>query len=135
MLDKFSLHMVYYYCQQNLAIINKGELTMEREEILAKAQKENKGLDTADLDAQRKGAYIAYFVGVIFIIIADIINGIIFKNVNHGPNAAVCAMAFTAFITKYFYLKKKHELIVALCYLAVTLLFTVLWILQLCGVI
>ena len=31
---------------------------MEKEEILAKAQKENKGADIADLEAQRKGTNI-----------------------------------------------------------------------------
>ena len=42
---------------------------MNKEEILAKAQNENNGKDIADLDAQKKGAYIGYFVGIIGILL------------------------------------------------------------------
>ncbi len=107
---------------------------MEREEILAKAQAENKGKDIADLDAQRKGAYIAYFVGLTLIIIWDIVEGIRFHHINYGGNMALFAMAFTAFLVKFIKLKKRHELIVALVYGIGTVAFLVLWILQLAGV-
>ena len=77
---------------------------MNKEEILAKAQNDNKGMDVADLEVQQKGAYIAYFVGIIGIILVDIINGIVFKVINHGPNMIISLMCFTAFIItlKYF---------------------------------
>ena len=107
---------------------------MEREEILAKAQAENKGKDIADLDAQRKGAYIAYFVGLTLIIIWDIVEGIRFHHINFGGNMALFAMAFTAFLVKFIKLRKRHELIVALVYGIGTVTFLVLWILQLAGV-
>ena len=107
---------------------------MEREEILAKAQVENKGKDIADLDAQRKGAYIAYFVGLTLIIIWDIVEGIRFHHINFGGNMALFAMAFTAFLVKFIKLRKRHELIVALVYGIGTVTFLVLWILQLAGV-
>lgn len=104
---------------------------MDKNEILKKAQEENKGMDIADLDAQKKGAYIAYFVGIIGIILVDIINGIAFKYVNHGPNMIIALMCFSAFLVKYIKLKKKHELFVALCYLSISIMFLVFWILQL----
>ena len=104
---------------------------MNKEEILAKAQNDNKGMDVADLDAQKKGAYIGYFVGVIGIILIDIINGIVFHNVNHGPNMVISLMCFSAFITKYIKLKKTHELFVAIIYLILSIMFFVFWILQL----
>ena len=107
---------------------------MEREEILAKAQVENKGKDIADLDVQRKGAYIAYFVGLTLIIIWDIVEGIRFHHINFGGNMALFAMAFTAFLVKFIKLRKRHELIVALVYGIGTVTFLVLWILQLAGV-
>ena len=108
---------------------------MEKEEILAKAQVENKGKDIADLDAQRKGAYIAYFVGLFLIIIWDIVEGFRFHHINYGGNMALFGMAFTAFVVKYIKLRKKHELIVAIVYGLGTIAFLVLWILQLIGVI
>ena len=104
---------------------------MDKNEILAKAQSENKGMDIADLDAQKKGAYIGYFVGIIGIILIDIINGIVFKSVNHGPNMVIALMCFSAFITKYIKLRKTHELIVAICYALLGVMFLVFWILQL----
>lgn len=107
---------------------------MEREEILAKAQIENKGKDVADLDAQRKGTYNAYFVGLFLIIIWDIVEGFRFHHINYGGNMALFAMAFTAFLVKFVKLRKRHELIVTLVYGLGTVMFLVLWILQLVGV-
>ena len=107
---------------------------MEKEEILAKAQAENKGEDVADLDVQRKGAYIAYFVGLFLIIIWDIVEGFRFHHINYGGNMSLFAMAFTAFLIKFIMLRKRHELIVAIVYGLGTITFLVLWILQLVGV-
>lgn len=107
---------------------------MDKNEILAKAQSDNKGMDVADLDAQRKGAYIGYFVGIIGIIIIDIINGIVFKVINHGPNMVIALMCFTAFLVKYIKLNKSHELVVAIIYALLSVMFLVFWILQLARV-
>ncbi len=107
---------------------------MEKDEILLQAQKENKGKDVADLDAQRKGAYIAYFVGLFLIIAWDIVEGFVFHHINYGGNVAIFAMAFTAFLVKYLQLRKRHELIVAIAYGLVTVAFLIMWILQLVGV-
>ena len=104
---------------------------MNKEEIIAKAKKENRGLDVGVLDAQRKGAYIGYFVGIVGIIIVDIMNGIVFGNVNHGPNMVIALMCASAFLVKYIKLKKAHELIVAILYFSLAIMFLVFWILQL----
>lgn len=108
---------------------------MERDEILSAAQKDNKGKDVADLDAQKKGTYAAYFVGFALIIVWDIVEGIALHRINYGGNMAIFGMAFTAFIVKFVCLKKKHELFVALAYGVGFLTFLVLWIMQLAGVI
>ena len=42
---------------------------MDKEEILLKAQQENKGKDVADMEAQMAGAWFAYIFGVIGIIL------------------------------------------------------------------
>ena len=54
---------------------------MEKEKILMQAQQENHGKDVADLDAQRRGAYIAYFVGLVLIIAWDVVEGIVVSSV------------------------------------------------------
>ena len=104
---------------------------MDREEILKKAQAENRGRDEADVRAQQKGAWLAYLIGIVGMIAVNMINAIVFGAVNHGPNIIVCLMACVAFLIKYRMLKKKHELVVALIYGALTLMFLVFWILQL----
>ena len=57
---------------------------MNKDEILLKAQEENKGKDLADKSAQKDGSWIAYSVGVILIILVDTINGFVLHNVNRG---------------------------------------------------
>lgn len=108
---------------------------MNKEEILKQAQQENAGKDVADIEAQHRGAYRAYFVGVILIILIDFVEGFVFNRISYGATMAVFAMGFTAFLIKYLTLRKKHELFVAICYGGITLMWLVLWILQLCGVI
>ena len=108
---------------------------MNKEDILQKAQQENNGRDYADLEAQRRGAYRAYFIGIILILIVGIIEGIVYGRSSYGSTMAVFAMGFTAFLTKYLILHKKHELFVMLIFGASTLLWLTLWILHLCGVI
>ena len=104
---------------------------MDRETVLNRAQAENRGRDAADLAAQRKGAWLAYLVGMVGMILVNVINGVVLKKVNHGANAVICLMAFVAFFVKYRTLKKKHELYVALVYGALALMFSVFWVLQL----
>lgn len=104
---------------------------MNKEEILRKAQAENHGRDEADLEAQKKGAWFAYLVGIVGMIAVNVINGAVFGTVNHGPNFIICLMAAVAFFAKYRTLKKKHELIVAIVYGALALMFLVFWLLQL----
>ena len=104
---------------------------MEKDELLKRAQEDNKGADLADLNTQYKAAYISYFVGIIGIIIVNIIEGIILRKVNYGADMAICLMIGVAFVYKYIKLRKKHELFVSLCYISISIMFLVFWILQL----
>lgn len=108
---------------------------MNKEEILKMAQTENRGKDVADLDAQRKGAYFAYIIGICLIIAVDIVEGIVLHRISFGCNMAMFAMAFVAFFTKFRIHGKKHELFVAIAYGIGAVVWTVLWIMQLCGVL
>ena len=108
---------------------------MNKDEILRQAQAENRGADVADLDAQKKGAYFAYMIGVCLIVAVDIIEGIILHRISYGCNMAILVMLFAAFLIKYRTLRKRHELFVATCYAVLALAALALWILQLCGVI
>ena len=108
---------------------------MKREEILAKAQKENNGRDLADEQAQKDASRIAYTVGIVALIIVEAINRLVLGSVNAGADFAMFTMAFVAFLVKYVKLRKKHELFVMLIWGTLSVGMLVLWILQLCGVI
>ena len=118
------------------SLLGKGETSiMNKEEILQKAQKENNGSDYADLEAQKKGAYAAYFVGVLGILLVCFITYWVTNSFNYGPIAIIFMMAAVAFGVKAITLKKKHEVYVTCMYSCMTIIFIVLWILQLCKVI
>ena len=108
---------------------------MEKEEILAKAQEENKGKDLSDKAAQKDGARIAYLVAIFLVITVDTINGLVFHYVNRGADFALFTMAFVIFLVKFIKLRKKHELIMMIVWGLLSISMLVLWILQLCQVI
>lgn len=108
---------------------------MNREEILTKAQSEGKQRDLPDREAQRNGAWAAYILGVVLLIIVDTVNGFVLRYVNRGADFALFSMAFTLFLTKYLRLRKKHELIITIIWGVLALSMLVVWILQLIGVL
>ena len=108
---------------------------MNREEILARAQNEGKQQDLPDREAQRSGAWAAYILGVVLLILVDVVNGFVLHNVNRGADFALFSMAFVLFLIKYLRLRKTHELIAAICWGLLSLCMLVIWILQLTGVL
>lgn len=108
---------------------------MDREEILAKAQKEGKEQDLPDREAQKSGAWLSYIIGVVLLILVDTVNGFVLHNVNRGADFALFSMAFIMFLTKYLRLRKRHELIVAIIWGLLATSMLVVWILQLAGVL
>lgn len=107
---------------------------MEKEEILAKAQKENNGVDLADRSVQKDGAWMAYIACVILVIIVDTVNGFVLHNVNRGMDFVLFTAAFIVFLVKFIRLRKKHELIPLILWGVLSVSMLVVWILQLCRV-
>ncbi len=108
---------------------------MNREEILAKAQSEGREQDLPDREAQRSGAWVAYILGVVLLILVDTVNGFVLHNLNRGADFALFSMAFVMFLTKYLRLRKKHELVMTIFWGALALSMLVVWVLQLTGVL
>lgn len=108
---------------------------MNKEEILAKAQKEGKEKDLPEREARKSGAWPAYIIGVILLIIVDTVNGFVFHRVIRGADFALFTMPFVIFLVKYLRLRKKHELVAAIIWGVLALSMLVVWILQLTGVI
>ena len=108
---------------------------MNKEEILAKARREGKERDLPEQEATRNGAWLAYIVGVILLIVVDTVNGFVLHNVNRGADFALFSMPFVIFLFKYLRLRKRHDLAVAVIWGVLALSMLVVWILQLRGVI
>ena len=104
---------------------------MEKKEILELAQKDNKNLDIADLEAQKSAAIIGYYIVAIGILIVTIVDKLVLDKFNFGALAACLLMFSVAFLVKYIKLKKKHELLVCLIYFLGTIAGLVCWILEL----
>lgn len=108
---------------------------MNKEEILAKAQIEGKERDLPDQEAQQSGAWVAYIVGVILVILVDTVNGIVLHYVNRGADFVLLSMAFVVFLIKYLRLRKRHELIMTIIWGVLAVSMLIVWIMQLAGVL
>ncbi len=105
---------------------------MNKEEILNKSRKENSGKDLADMEAINKASKYAFLV---FAVVsgAFAIYGEIAYNLRFILNmwfVSLFASEAVMFFVKYFYIRKKHELIIAIMYsvfLIVALGLTILW--------
>lgn len=106
---------------------------MTKEEILEKSRNENQNKDYADLEAQSKGALVAYYAGFVFCSICAVLELIFKRTVNAGVWMILFGMLSTAFLVKYIRLQKKHELFVFLAYLFGFCFNVVLFLLQLMG--
>ena len=104
---------------------------MEKEEILAQAQKENKKKDLADFEATSYGAVwgacAAMLLAGIFMALSIILTG------KTNPGFMAVAFITEAFIFwgKYIKLHKKHELVIAISYSVLTIASIVLHIIML----
>ena len=88
-----------------------------------------------DREAQKSGAWIAYIVGVVLLILVDTVNGVVFHYVNRGADFALFSMAFVLFLSKYLRIRRRHELIVTVFWGLLALAMLVVWVLQLTGVL
>ena len=106
---------------------------MEKEEILAKAQKENKGKDFAELEVTNKATNLAFTVGGLFIVALLIADWIVTGTFKYFVLGGLMVMIAVAFIYKYIRLRKRHELVVSMLYIIGAMGFLALWVTQLCG--
>lgn len=104
---------------------------MEKDEILELAQKDNKNLDIADLEAQKSAAMIGYYIVALGILIVTIVDKLVLDKFNFGAITACLLMFSVAFLVKYIKIKKKHELMVSLIYFLGFIAGLVCWILEL----
>ena len=104
---------------------------MEKEEILAQAQKENKKKDIADIEATNAGcvwgACAAMVLAGIFMALSIILTG----KTNSGFMAVAFITEAFIFWGKFIKLHKRHELVIAILYSLLTITCIVMHIIML----
>ena len=106
---------------------------MTKEEILEQSRKENNDKDVFDWEGQKTAARAAFFSSFGLCVFVSIISWIFTKRVSVQCWLIFFGMLTVAFCVKFLKMKKLHELFVALGYLVIFILLTVVFILQLTG--
>jgi Ca2+-dependent lipid-binding protein len=106
---------------------------MTKEEILEKSRMENSNKDVFDLEVQKTAATAAYFSSLGLCAFVSILSWIFTKRVGLQCWVIFFGMLSVTFSVKFIKMKKLHELFVALAYLAIFILLTIAYILQLTG--
>lgn len=104
---------------------------MKKEEILAKSREENRKNDPYQAEIQRRSSS---FSGVVVVFLSTILF-VIQLGMDRGFNFGLYAVAFaygaTDFLFRYFYLRRRRELLFGVIYLVVTIILIILHIAQL----
>ena len=103
---------------------------MNKEEILAISQNENKGKDVADVELSKTGIRAGWIVTVCLAVAAAVIDGAVFGRPAFELLFAVMTGLAVVFFRKYAKAKKTHELLIALCYSVASAAWLVAWLLQ-----
>lgn len=106
---------------------------MTKDEILQKSREDNGGKDIEDLEVQKQASMIGYFSCLGLCALVSVLSYVFTKRVSVQSWMIFFGMLSVAFFTKFFKMKKKHELVVAICYLAIFVLLTVAFIFELTG--
>ena len=106
---------------------------MTKEEILEQSRKENNDKDVFDLEVQKRAATAAFFSSFGLCAFVSILSWIFTNHISVQCWMIFFGMLTVAFGVKFFKMKKLHELFVALGYLVIFILLTVVFILQLTG--
>lgn len=104
---------------------------MNREEILARSQQENRGQDVAGLEVSRASILFGWIIAVCLLAVVTVVEALVYDRMSSGVFFAVMAGCTAIFIAKYLKLRKRHELYISVIYAVASAAFLVSWILQL----
>lgn len=103
---------------------------MNKNEILAKSREENKNQDEREKLAIAKASQKATFVGAIVCCIFIVLDIIFDRGIFYPVYSIYLSMTGATLLFKYFYLKKKHELIFGIIELCIAVAFIVLYVIN-----
>ena len=104
---------------------------MNKEEILAKSQKENRGVDYVTEEVAKTGIGHAWTALYLLLALVAVIDAIVLSRALYEVFFVMCATAAVTFGYKWARQKKRHALILAAIFGLGTLAFLTLWILLL----
>ncbi|SES62441.1 hypothetical protein SAMN04487821_10112 [Enterococcus malodoratus] len=104
---------------------------MKKEEILAKSREENRKNDPYQAEIQQRSSSFSGVVVVLLSTILFVIQLVMDKGFNFGLYAVAFAYGTTDFLVRYFYMRRRRELVFGLIYLVITIVLIILHITQL----
>ena len=104
---------------------------MDKEEILEKSRKENKNRDIYEKDVIIQGNRYACIAAAVFATVFFVIQILIGGGMNYGLYAVVFSMPAAGSWFKFYKLRKKWDLLFAVCYTVATLLFSAVYLYEL----
>ena len=107
---------------------------MNKEEILAKSREENKNQDIVEYDVLKSAGSIATRIGLILCCLIALLEVIFTGKISFGSWFIFFGMLSTLFLVKFIKLHCRHELLVAVLYFALCIMFFILFIIQITGV-
>ena len=104
---------------------------MQKEEILQRSRNENKGPDERELFALAAAGKIAAQIGMLVCCAVAVLQVIFTDSVSFESWMFYFSILGTLFTVKYVKLRERHELLLAILFLALFVFFTVLFLLRL----
>ena len=104
---------------------------MQKDEILKKSRMENKNMDEREMSVLASAGKLAARVGMLMCCVIAVLEVLFTDRINYASWMIYFSILGTLFIYKYIKLKNRHELICALLYCAIFIMFTVLFIINL----
>ncbi len=106
---------------------------MKKEEILEKSRSENKGPDEMELFTLAAAGKIAAQVGMLICCLVAVLQVIFTGRISFESWMIYFAIIGTIFTVKYVKLRRKHELLLAILFIALFIFFTVMFVIRLVG--
>ena len=91
---------------------------MEKEEILARSRKENRGMDEREAYAIARGSLIACRVGMLLCCLLTVLEVVFTAHISYASWAVFFCLNGTLFLVKFRLLRQKHELGLPVLYYA-----------------
>ena len=107
---------------------------MDKDEILERSRKEHKDRDFVEDEALAQASKIAIWVGTIVCGLLTIIQSAVQSRMNFGLWTVMFSILATTMLVKYTKMRKRHELIGGLGYLALAIYFFALYLWDMLGV-